>query len=119
LPFWILFNIAVLVQLPHGSFPWLWVLCGCLMGILVIINLWLLLYYVWKRYEVRIALEASAFSGDLEQFGDFSKEGLISAPKGRSSGSSTIMCFVRPIPRSKPSILRFPAPKSSKRLRWM
>ena len=71
LPFWGLFNIAMLVQLPPGSFPWLWVVCGTLMGVLLLTNLWLMLYYVWKRYQVRIELEASAFSGDLKQFAEF------------------------------------------------
>ncbi|KAI9034081.1 neurotransmitter-gated ion-channel ligand-binding domain-containing protein [Hyaloraphidium curvatum] len=72
LPFWALFNVAMLVQLPAGSFPWLWVLCGILMFLLLVINLWLLAYYVWKRYEMRLQLEKSAYGAEkLDEFGEY------------------------------------------------
>lgn len=72
LPFWCLFNVAVLVQLPKGSFPWLWIVCGALMFLLLVGNIWLMAYYVWKRYELRVELEKSAYGREqLEEFGEY------------------------------------------------
>ncbi|KAI9004003.1 neurotransmitter-gated ion-channel ligand-binding domain-containing protein [Hyaloraphidium curvatum] len=71
LPFWILFNVGILVQLPPGSFPWLWVLCGVLMFILLVGNLWLFFYYVWKRYALRLELERTVYGrAKLEDYGE-------------------------------------------------
>lgn len=42
------------------------------MVLLLIVNLWLFFYYVWKRYSLRIELEASAYGREhLEDFGEY------------------------------------------------
>ncbi|KAI9029513.1 hypothetical protein DFJ74DRAFT_489061 [Hyaloraphidium curvatum] len=72
LPFWILFNIAILVQLPEGTFEWLWLACGLLIALLLVANLWLMAYYVGKRYSVRTQLEKSAYGREkLEATGEY------------------------------------------------
>lgn len=72
LPFWILFNIGILVQLPADTpFNWLWLLVGILAAILLFVNLWLFAYYVWKRYDTRLFLEESVYGREhLELTGD-------------------------------------------------
>ncbi|KAI9029134.1 neurotransmitter-gated ion-channel ligand-binding domain-containing protein [Hyaloraphidium curvatum] len=72
LPFWALFNVGILVQLPPGSFPYVWLVCGIVMFLLLFANAWLVAYYVYKRYDLRVKLEATAYGKEkLEDYGEF------------------------------------------------
>ncbi|KAI9029133.1 neurotransmitter-gated ion-channel ligand-binding domain-containing protein [Hyaloraphidium curvatum] len=72
LPFWALFNVGILVQLPPGSFPYVWLICGILIFLLLFANAWLFAYYIYKRYDLRMKLEATAYGKEkLEDYGEY------------------------------------------------